>query len=44
MKITLDNLLKLIQPNDLVICLGAGSITKIANTLEEELKNEDRHI
>jgi len=38
------NLLKLIQPNDLIICLGAGSITKIANNLEEELKNEDRHI
>ena len=38
------NLLKLIQPNDLIICLGAGSITKIANSLEEELKNEDRHI
>ena len=26
------NLLKLIQPNDLIICLGAGSITKIANS------------
>ena len=38
------NLLKLIQPNDLIICLGAGSITKIANSLEEELKNEDQHI
>ena len=38
------NLLKLIQPNDLIICLGAGSITKIANSLEEELKNEDKHI
>ena len=38
------NLLKLIQPNDLIICLGAGSITKIANNLEEELKNEDKHI
>ena len=38
------NLLKLIKPNDLIICLGAGSITKIANSLEEELKNEDRHI
>ena len=38
------NLLKLIQPYDLIICLGAGSITKIANSLEEELKNEDKHI
>ena len=38
------NLLQLIQPNDLIICLGAGSITKIANSLEEELKNEDKHI
>ena len=38
------NLLKLIQPDDLIICLGAGSITKIANSLEEELKNEDKHI
>ena len=38
------NLLKLIHPNDLIICLGAGSITKIANSLEEELKNEDKHI
>ena len=38
------NLLKIIQPNDLIICLGAGSITKIANSLEEELKNEDKHI
>ena len=38
------NLLKLIQPNDLIICLGAGSITKIANNLEEELKNEDKNI
>jgi len=38
------NLLKLIQPNDLIICLGAGSITKIANSLEKELKNEDKHI
>ena len=33
-------LLKVIQPNDIVICLGAGSITKIANRLEEALKNE----
>ena len=38
------NLLNIIQPNDLIICLGAGSITKIANSLEEELKNEDRYI
>ena len=38
------NLLKIIQPKDLVICLGAGSITKIANSLEDELRNEDKHI
>ena len=25
------------KPNDLVVCLGAGSITKWANTLPEEL-------
>ena len=37
-------LIKLIKPNDLIICLGAGSITKIANNLEEELNNEDRYI
>ena len=37
-------LIKIIQPKDLIICLGAGSITKIANSLEEELKNEDKHI
>ena len=37
-------LIKIVKPNDLIICLGAGSITKIANTLEEELKNEDIHI
>ena len=37
-------LIKLIQPNDLIICLGAGSITKIANNLENELKNENEYI
>ena len=37
-------LIKIIQPNDLIICLGAGSITKIANSLEEELNNEDKRI
>jgi len=31
--------LKIISPNDIIICLGAGSITKIANTLEKELHN-----
>ena len=30
---------KIISPNDIIICLGAGSITKIANTLEKELHN-----
>ena len=43
-KLLAKKLIKLIQPNDLIICLGAGSITKIANNLEEELKNEDRFI
>jgi UDP-N-acetylmuramate--alanine ligase len=33
-------LLKIIKPNDIIICLGAGSITKIANKLEENLNNE----
>jgi UDP-N-acetylmuramate--alanine ligase len=37
-------LLNIIKPNDLIICLGAGSITKIANNLEEKLKNENRYI
>ena len=32
--------LKIISPHDIIICLGAGSITKIANTLEKELHNE----
>ncbi|MDC0975435.1 UDP-N-acetylmuramate--L-alanine ligase [Alphaproteobacteria bacterium] len=31
--------LKIINPHDIIICLGAGSITKIANTLEKELNN-----
>ena len=39
-KVLIGILLNLIEPNDIVICLGAGSITKIANHLEEELKNE----
>ena len=29
-----------IEPGDLIICLGAGTITKIANNLEQDLKNE----
>ena len=37
-------LAKSILPNinsgDLIICLGAGTITKIANNLEQDLKNE----
>ena len=37
-------LIKLIKPNDLIICLGAGSITNIANNLEKELKHEDECI
>ena len=31
--------LKIISQHDIIICLGAGSITKIANTLEKELHN-----
>ncbi|MDA9649634.1 UDP-N-acetylmuramate--L-alanine ligase [Alphaproteobacteria bacterium] len=31
--------LKIISPHDIIICLGAGSVTKIANTLEKELHN-----
>ena len=31
--------LKIISPHDIIICLGAGSITKIANTLVKELRN-----
>ena len=37
-------LIKIIQPSDLITIPGAGSITKIANSLEEELKNADKHI
>ena len=43
-KSLVTSLSKLVQKDDLIICLGAGSITKIANNLEEELKNEDKHI
>ena len=39
-KVLAKTLTKLIQPYDLIICLGAGSITKIANNLEKELENE----
>ncbi len=37
-------LLNLVQPNDLIICLGAGSITKIANKLEDKLYHECKSI
>ena len=37
-------LIKLIKPKDIIICLGAGSITKIANNLEKELINEYEHL
>ena len=37
-------LLKLAKPNDLIICLGAGSITKIANKLEDDLYYECKSI
>ncbi|MDC0530795.1 UDP-N-acetylmuramate--L-alanine ligase [Alphaproteobacteria bacterium] len=39
-KTLITKLLNLINPNDIIICLGAGSITKVANSLEEELNNE----
>ena len=39
-KLLVSKILNLINPNDIIICLGAGSITKIANNLEEALKNE----
>ena len=35
-------LLPQINSGDLIICLGAGTITKIARSLEQELKNECR--
>ena len=38
-KALIREILKIISPNDIIICLGAGSITKIANTLEKELHN-----
>ena len=40
----IQKLIKTVQPNDLIICLGAGSITNIANNLEKDLNNECRHI
>jgi UDP-N-acetylmuramate--alanine ligase len=39
-RVLISKLLNLINPNDIIICLGAGSITRIANNLEEELNNE----
>ena len=38
-KALIREILKVISPQDIIICLGAGSITKIANTLEKELHN-----
>lgn len=38
-KVLIRETLKIISPHDIIICLGAGSITKIANTLEKELHN-----
>ena len=38
-KALIKETLKIISPHDIIICLGAGSITKIANTLEKELHN-----
>ena len=43
-KTLVKTLLKLAKPNDLIICLGAGSITKIANKLEDNLDYECRTI
>ena len=43
-KSLVTTLSKLVQKNDLIICLGAGSITKIANKLEENLYNECKSI
>jgi UDP-N-acetylmuramate--alanine ligase len=43
-KTLIKTILKLAQPNDLIICLGAGSITKIANKLEDDLYYECRNI
>ena len=43
-KTLMKTILKLAQPNDLIICLGAGSITKIANKLEDDLYYECRNI
>ena len=36
----LKPLIEIIKPNDIIICLGAGTITKFANKLEENLNNE----
>ena len=43
-KTLMRTLLKLAKPNDLIICLGAGSITKIANKLEDDLYYECKSI
>ena len=43
-KTLIRTLLKLAKPNDLIICLGAGSITKIANNLEDNLYYECKSI
>lgn len=34
-----DEVKKMVQPNDLVICLGAGSITKLSDQLAQMLKS-----
>ena len=41
-KTLIKTLLKIVKPDDLIICLGAGSITKIANKLEKDLNNEHK--
>ena len=43
-KTLMRKLLKIANPNDLIICLGAGSITKIANKLEDNLYYECKSI
>ena len=35
-------LLRIINPGDVVIFLGAGTVTKIANKMEQDLNNENR--
>ncbi len=38
-KALIKTILNLVKPADIIVCLGAGSITKIANNLESDLIN-----